>query len=124
MNPYSKYLKPEDHLHIQVMGYIKLQYPKAIPHHSPNEGKRTKFEQYLLKMLGVSSGFPDIFIPEPRGTRCGLFVELKAGKNKPTENQTKWLNYLSKNNYYAVVCYSFDEARGIIDTYMNGKINN
>ena len=52
-NPYEKYLGPEDKLQREVMQYIGMQYPKALITHPANEGKRSKFEQYKLKTLGV-----------------------------------------------------------------------
>ena len=37
---------------------------------------------------------PDLFLPVGRGSYHGLFIELKYGKNKPTEKQTEWLKSL------------------------------
>lgn len=121
-NPFDKYLQPEDKIHLAVVRYIQLQYPKVPFHHSPNEAKRSKFEQYKIKLLGTRSGFPDLFIPVARSKRHGLVIELKAGKNKPTPAQAAWIEEFASQNYYACVCYSFDEAKRVIDLYMNEKI--
>jgi len=98
MNNFDRYLKAEDRLQIAVTEYVAYRYPDLKVHHSPNEGKRTTFEQYLLKKMCVSSGFPDLFI-------CGrgkvLVLELKAGKNKPTPNQEAWLLHLRECGIHA-----------------------
>lgn len=122
MNGFEKYLGREDHLQKQVLSYLQFQYPTVPVHHSPLEGKRTRFEQFKIKWLGVRAGFPDLFIAAPHGQRHGLFIELKVKPNKTTEGQRAWLEELSRQGYYASVCYSFDEAKSVIDNYMNNKI--
>ncbi len=37
-------------------------------------------------------------------------IEMKAGKNKPDEDQIKWLNHTARTNGLAKVCYSAKEA--------------
>ena len=61
-----------------------------------------------------------IFNPNKKNN--GLAIELKAGYNKPTENQKKWLKELENNNWVAVWCNNFDDCVEIIDKYFtNGK---
>jgi hypothetical protein len=111
---FSETLKPEDRLHSSVCDYILFKYKGAVIHHSPNEGKRTRWEQYLLKVLRVSSGFPDLLIFY-RGKILAL--ELKAGKNRMTANQQRWILLL--NNYFpAKCCNGFDEATNFIDQHL------
>jgi hypothetical protein len=50
----------------------------------------------------------------------GLYVEMKAGKNKPTESQREVMNNLENRGYKCAVCYSLDEFIGIINEYING----
>ena len=112
-NPFNKYLKPEDILHVQVCAYIKMQYPGAVIHHSPNEGKRSPFERYLISLLQVSSGFPDLLIFYKNKV---IALELKAGKNKPNPKQVEWLALLDKH-FPAVWTGSFEGAKGFIDEH-------
>ena len=51
-NPFHKYLGPDDHLQHQVITWLRYQHPKLRYHHSPNEGRRTPFEQFKFKYLG------------------------------------------------------------------------
>jgi hypothetical protein len=108
-NPYSKFLGPEDHLQHQVILWMGFQYPDVKFHHSPNEGKRSPFEQYKFKYLGSDDGFPDLFFPS-----LYLVIELKVKPNKPTPAQLKWLQYFSDKDYQAEVCYTFEETKKII----------
>lgn len=120
-NPYTKYLGKEDVLQNQVMRYIGLKYPTALYTHVANEGKRTPFEQYKMKYLGTKPGIPDIMIFDPNKTNNGLAIELKAGYNKPTLNQKKWLKSLENKNWLAVWSNNLDECIEIIDKYFNNK---
>jgi hypothetical protein len=118
MNPYDKYLTSEDHLQIQICHYIRWKYRGAVIHHSPNSGKRTLFEQYKIKALGVSAGFPDILVFYPPKTKI-IAVELKAGKNKATEHQKKWIEFLNDIGIRAKVCTGYEETKSFIDEELN-----
>lgn len=84
----------------------------------PNGGQRNIRTAMNLKAEGVKRGVPDICLPVPKGKYHGLFIELKAGKNKPTPEQIHYIDFLSAGGYKAVVCYGFDEAREVILNYI------
>ena len=69
------------------------------------------------------SGIPDYWIigPSHCGSFVGLVIEFKAGTNKPSVEQRKYLEYLNANSFRAVVCYSCDEAVYEVERYINGK---
>ena len=90
-------------------------------HAIPNGGKRDKIEAAHLKAQGVKSGVPDLFLPVPKGGYHGLYIEMKVNKNKPTDNQIKWLSALSSFGYATSVCYSAKEARDKIEKYISIK---
>lgn len=118
MNPFEKYLKPEDILQISVCKYIAYAYPFAVVHHSPNEGRRSRFEQYLIKQLHTMSGFPDLVILAEQ--KRIFFIELKTIRNKSVSPAQKWwIDALTKFGFEAKVCYGFDEAKDFIDKCMN-----
>lgn len=129
-NPFNKFIKGETALHIAVCEYIAYQHPDLLFHHSPNEGKRSPFERYLIKRMNVSSGFPDLMIVDSKENKT-LFLELKYGNNIPTESQIKWLVHLSKlDNVYVRVAWTFQSAINIIkevfdnDYFYNGLQKN
>ena len=121
-NPYYKYLGKEDILQHKVMKYISLQYPTALFTHIPNEGKRSKFEQFKLKYLGTKAGVPDVMVFTPSNKRNGLAIELKSGYNKPTDNQKLWLDLLHHCNWSVHWSNDFDECKSIIDNYFKDEI--
>ena len=114
MNPFEKFLTEEDRLQANVIKYCKAQYPGMLISHSPNEGKRTKFERYKATVLGVSSGFPDLTLIYNGKT---LYLELKTPKGKPTANQKRWNADLTNNGLNAVITYGFDNTKLVIDTH-------
>lgn len=117
INPFSRRLRPEDRLHSSVCDYILFKYKGAVIHHSPNEGKRSAFECYLIKVLHVSSGFPDLLVFFNERI---IAIELKAGKNTMTPNQRNWIALL--NQYFpARCCWGFDEATKFIDEQFGGQ---
>lgn len=85
--------------------------------HIPNEGKRSKVVGSILKQMGLRSGVPDLFVPIPKGDYHGLFIEMKYGKNKLTEEQKKWVGLLRDSGYACVVCYSAEKAIAAILNY-------
>lgn len=71
-----------------------------------------------MKQTGYKSGFPDLFIYQPKGIHHGLAIELKVKGNYPSENQKKVLQLLNNAGYKAEVCTGFDEAIQVIDEYL------
>ncbi len=88
-------------------------------HAIPNGGRRDRAEAAHLKRQGVKPGVPDLSLPVPRGVYHGLYIEMKVGKNKPTQNQRQWLTILSYYGYATRVCYSANEARDVIEKYLS-----
>ena len=87
--------------------------------HIPNGGSRHPIEAANLKRQGVKAGVPDIFLPVPRKIYHGLFIEMKAGKNKTTTAQDGWIDALLAQGYAVAVCRGFDNAIAIIIEYLN-----
>lgn len=100
-------------------GFMSGQFPEIeMLYHIPNGGSRNKIEAAHLKQQGVKAGVPDLCLPVARGEYHGLYIELKYGKNKPTENQKRWINLLRSQNYKAEVAYGWEEASKIILEYL------
>ena len=86
--------------------------------HIPNGGKRNATEAARFKAMGVKAGVPDLFLPVPKGGFAGLWIEMKYGKNKTTDNQVRWLGMLQKMGYKTIVCYSGTEATQALEEYL------
>ena len=98
-----------------------LDYLGVLWFHCPNEIHAKPQYMVKRKRLGVKSGVPDVCILEPNKDYYGLFIELKVGYNKPSENQLNWLSKLNHRNFMTVVCYSLDEVKDIVNDYMKNK---
>ena len=115
--------------------YMEEQIPELrLMFAIPNGGHRHKAVAAKMKAEGVQAGVPDIFIACPHTKTtvsyqvgpfsqdfAGLFIELKAGKNKTTESQDEWIERLSKAGYRVAVCYGFEEAKKEILDYLEVK---
>lgn len=83
----------------------------------PNGGARNVITGSRLKAEGVRRGSPDLMLAAPRDASHGLFIEMKVGDNKPTEEQAKFIEHLNSQRYETGVCYSAVEAIRRIETY-------
>jgi hypothetical protein len=101
-------------------GIVVGEYLFAIP----NGGLRNKRVAGQLKAQGVKAGVSDIFLPVPRSTMHGLWIELKTPKSpespagKPSEAQIAWLDKMGGQGYAAVICYGWTSAMDTIISYL------
>jgi len=122
MTRYSRRNNPEHEHQKALFTWARLRTPHqpelgnlfAIPN-----GARTSLSvAKRLKAEGLKAGVPDVFLAVPARGKAGLFIELKAGKNKPSKEQAIWLQKLSAWGYMCAVCYSWTEARDLIERYL------
>jgi hypothetical protein len=125
--------KREDQLQKSVCDYINYKYPNAL-YTSDSSGVRLTIGQAVaMKSLKKGRGWPDMFIAEPKGLFCGLFLELKReGEkifNKKGEPRTphlaeqdRMINELVMRGYHADFAVGLDQAMAIIDAYMNEEV--
>jgi len=117
-----------------VCDYIRYQY-KDVLFNSDLSGatKLTIGQAVALKNLRSNRGFPDLVIYEPRNGHHGLFLELKKEGEKlykkngspatpHISEQLDCLLELRMRGYCVAVAIGFDNARQIIDDYLNGKL--
>lgn len=76
---------------------------------------------YKAKQAGMVKGYPDMFLPAPKGKYSGLFIELKENKNTATFEQKWWIEQLRNQGYKAEVTKGFDQTINLIEEYLNGK---
>jgi hypothetical protein len=107
----------------QQSGIEELKWLFAVP----NGFYGTAAQKSKMKAEGLRPGVPDIWLPVPmrfmddngvRNNYCGLVIELKVGKNKPSTEQQEWIDYLNDNGYRAIVCYGWESARDTILMYL------
>ena len=89
--------------------------------HIPNGGRRDIAEAAHLKRMGVKSGVSDLFLPCSRMGYHGLFIEMKYGDNKLSDNQKAFFEAMRGNGYKCEVAYSAEEAIQIIRIYLKGE---
>lgn len=77
--------RPEQALQKSVIQYLDTVLPAtAWAFHVPNGGGRSKIEAGILKAMGVRPGIPDLCIVWQGRAH---WIELKAGKGKPSDAQ-------------------------------------
>lgn len=105
------------------VNWMSGKYPELeLLLHIPNGGKRNKLEAIRLKREGVRAGVPDLFLPVARGKYHGMFVELKAGKGKPTNLQKEWIRRLNEQGYHALVINGWEAAAKAIMEYLRMEV--
>jgi len=112
----------EDDACIALMRWKQLNM-KRLPEldmlfHVPNGGTRAVREAARFKRMGVQPGVPDYFLDVPRGAFHGLRIEMKSPTGKVSDEQKDWLYRLNKHGYCAVVCYGWEDAAKMIESYL------
>ena len=122
-NPYWKYVKCETLLQHHVAQYVKLAHKNIMIHHSPNEANRSPFERFLVGIMSVSSGFPDLYLTDGKKD---LYLELKYQDNVPTQSQKEWickLNMSLSEKKLAVVVWTYEAAVKLINYHYTGVMS-
>ena len=86
---------------------------------SLNGVKLTAAQAGKAKAAGMLKGAHDVCLPVARGPYIGLSIELKAGKNKPTEEQLDYGLRLAREGWQ--VAYVWDDwtkAKDLITAYL------
>lgn len=125
---------PEYHLQVQVCAYLNAQYSQVEYLSDTVANIKLTMPQAVRNKKIQKDGFkcPDLIIFEPRGGYYGLFIELKVRspfklngdfkKNEHLEGQAETIKVLTAKGYYATFATGFEEAKQVIDEYMNEKI--
>jgi len=121
----------EQQTHMMICNYLRTAHPQVMFHTDYAAGLKLSMGQAMRnRKLQSGSGWPDLFLPEPRGHYNGLFLEIKTegtrvflknGKissDPHLQVQAAVLEALGKRGYSALFAVGFDEARRIIDEYL------
>ena len=120
----------EYQLYRAVAAYLRLQYPKVMYHFDLTGVNLSKAQAGMTKAIQHSSGYPDLFIAEPRGGYHGMYIELKAEGTRiykadmtpATDHiaqQMDRLNDLTDRGYDCYITAGFDKTKLVIDEYLN-----
>ena len=124
----------EKALHRSVCQYLRIAYPDVLFNTDlSGSGKLTIGQATALKSLRSNRGFPDIAIYEPIGHYHGLFIELKKDgeklynkdhlpKTPHIKEQFECNRKLRAKGYYAAFSIGFDQAKRLIDNYLNNLL--
>lgn len=94
--------------HMRIYPCLKRLY------HVDNEGVRAVG---LATKLGIIPGVSDYHFAARTKEYIGLYLEIKAGTNKPTPNQKKWLEESREYGFKAEWTNNLQEAIDILDAY-------
>lgn len=107
---------------IQWVHFAEAQYPALRWLYAvPNGGKRSAVTAAILRLEGVRAGVPDLVLPVPVEPYHGLYLEMKHGRNRPTDKQREWLRGMAGMGHAVAVAYSYEEAREKIERYLCGQ---
>lgn len=109
---------PELALLFAIPNGAKLPYFQA----QGKNGKTYRWspEAEKLKREGLRRGVPDLFLPVARNGFHGLFIELKYGRNKPSDDQVAYLDAVAAQGYLAAVCWGAEDAIETLTEYLGG----
>jgi hypothetical protein len=102
---------------LSIGRYPELKWLFSIP----NGGARSKAQAGKLKAEGVKKGVFDLCLPVRRGIYTSLWIEMKYGTNRPTKEQLEFKEFVEGQGGFCVVCWSLDEAKRVIEDYLNQK---
>ena len=108
-------MKTEHEEQREFVMWFRQTYPEVRIYAIPNGEKRSKAAAGRLKAEGVSSGVPDLHIPE---WRC--WIEMKRSEGgRLSANQKDWIKYLKGIGDHVIVGEGKDDAIEKITLFLN-----
>ena len=105
-----KVIKYLDELKINQKLDVKFS---AICHSTYTESIQAKTKNILD---GLRRGLPDLFLII---NKHPFFIEMKSSKGVLSDFQKRWINKINEcEGIKAYVCYSFEDAKKVIDNYL------
>ena len=99
---------------VKFVNWFRSSYPETKIFAIPNGGQRHPATARKLKAEGVLRGVPDLFIPEKK-----LWIEMKKDhKQKPSSEQIKMMEYLTRVGYACLTGYGFIDAKEKIIVFL------
>ena len=106
------------------MNGIYLPLPKFIP-----AKYRTLLQRSIQTVIrklraegGFQNGLPDVTVPVQNKNYGALYIELKIGYNKASEDQIAYMKMLSTHGNFCCVCNGADETIETIEKYLKNEL--
>ena len=118
-------------LHLQIVKWLKIQWPKIIFRTDFSSGVKMSINQAVRhKSLQMCRAYPDLFLACPMNGKAGLFIELKTDisevykkdmtfkKCPHIAEQAAMIERLRELNYAAFFGIGFTNTVRIINDYL------
>lgn len=128
----GKKRQPEYKIQAAFVHEMTMRYPKIMVFSDTAAHiKKTQIQQVRANALSTpGEKWPDVFIAQPSGDYCGLFLEFKAEspykvdgatlkKNDHVEAQRATMARLHNRGYYCDFVWSVEQAMKIVEWYLN-----
>ena len=102
----------EHQIQCQLVSWFRREFAPVRIFAIPNGGHRHKVVAAKLKAEGVTSGVPDLYIPD-----WHLWVEMKTEKGRLSEAQRDWMDYLMRCGDGHIVGYGLEDAKRKIECF-------
>lgn len=128
---YSVLMKMSMDEHREQVGFFQMarvfydRFPElsALLYAIPNGGDRKIGTGSRLRAEGVRPGIPDICCALPFCGYHALYIEMKREKGGTVSaDQETVMGWLAKAGYLAVVARGRNEAFGVLEMYLEGKV--
>ena len=99
---------------VTFVSFFKEKYPNVRIFSIPNGGFRHKATAQKLKIEGVSSGVPDLYVPEWK-----LWIEMKRKKGGSlSPSQKDWIKYLEEVGDTVIIGKGWESARDGVESWL------
>ena len=110
----------EDHEQMMLVQWFRRTYPDVRIFSVPNGGHRHPAVAATMKVTGVASGVPDLFVPAWR-----LWVEMKRTKGGSLSPEQKdWIKYLESVGFCCIVGKGAEDAKRQISAFSSTNREN
>lgn len=99
----------EEETQAAIVQALRIQYPRAIVAHIPNEGRRTIGEAMRQARLGLVAGMPDLVVMLPGGLT--IWMEVKAAGGRRSKAQDAIHMRMTELGHTVGLVRDIDEAR-------------
>jgi hypothetical protein len=121
-----RYLPAEHDEQVALVTWLQWMHREAWEHcyAIPNGGHRHQAVAKRMKDEGVKRGVPDLCLALPSRHWHGLYLELKASGTTAcsvSKEQRAWIERLREAGYAAEVAHGLDEAKRVIEGYLDDR---